>query len=320
VRILNYLILGFFFGLLATGSIARAADPADPACHNFRLFTGPTAHMADAALMERVRNHFQDVPGLQKQLLDMIPWLNSDSKKMLFEVLGYPHLQVKKLTPELRTDWNIDPKTYALAEFNPYADFNPVMIASGLVNNENFLVHSARANPITAEKRMTELAKSRTGNKYVLLISDTQNPDEAKALSDLGTLFHEVAHIRFINFLHRNKERLLKSLPRDYYARDINGVYSMNQQLFTYLTERYAYESERKFLQGFSHTPQAQAIAERFANHFTQPNGNIGVGFDFDLGAGIRKDYKLDDDAFEDLDKLSLDQIFRGKARALQSR
>ena len=74
---------------------------------------------------------------------------------------------------------------------------------------------------------------------YVLLPDQAPTPDSNQLLG----LVHEAAHARFDQFLRRNLDLLLKRWPRALIRRGRDGV-TIENDLFYYLTERFAIETE----------------------------------------------------------------------------
>ena len=291
----------------------------------------------DSSLDELVGYQFGALPGLrqaiQMQLRD--PATSPLLRNFLEHALRDPALTIAKLTDEIRNRWNIPASTNSFAEFSPYASFNPF-----------FFYDSARGQS-PGQMSDLKLAPGRTGHRYLVMVpnlspaptshdstsplgpsSGRSAPEPVTALPDsarnpvvaLSCLIHELSHVRFYEFLLRNRERLLQTLPPSRYSvTRRNGVerYWFDQSLFSYLTERYAYEQERRFLMAQPATPDVIEARRHFEGLFIKDDGSRQTSLGFSLPQAVRRSYSrvITDPAMAQLDAQTLSQILRGEAR-----
>lgn len=202
-------ILAVCFIDICTPKMAIAA----PLCSVlFKNWGAESSHFGTAIL--------QDLPILKKGVETILTssLTSSKVKRLILNTLANPKVKVIKLTPDI----------VSMIRFPPYFD-------CARAYKESIQTFSSSGERTLNEEAGESVNWSLIPSGHIIYIRDM--PDQ------LPGLIHEMAHIKFDEFLEKNLNQLSLVFPETL-LKKTNGFYTINQQLYDYLTERYAHEVE----------------------------------------------------------------------------
>ncbi|MCB0356726.1 MAG: hypothetical protein KDD40_06945 [Bdellovibrionales bacterium] len=168
---------------------------------------------------------------IEEMLVD--PIIPNHIKRLLHVSLLNEDAEVRQLTDQLRREMNITHDLNAVL-ISKNTDFNTTVFS------ENFSAEHVDRET-TNDKAKNSVHMTLFTNKYTVLVQDRPI---SKDYNDLLTLIHELAHIRFSAFFEAHQKTLIKKLTPDLIRRTEDGEIEVNQQLYDFLNERYAFQTE----------------------------------------------------------------------------
>jgi hypothetical protein len=251
-----------------------------------------------SGLYELVSEKLAAIPSLKVMMLEMAedPAIPKSIKLILKKALESPNLTIHELTDEVRREYRIP------EEFD----------ASHAVTGLPFRLFSPEGQGKTLNEAATQQMSVNTGQrprgpvKYHLFI---QNRALTARDNDLVKLAHELAHVRFDQFLAKNIASLHKRLPESLVRKETDGSYSVNQQFYDFICERYAYETEFETLRA-THGKYYSEWLEQFGSESakTVPRDKVAKA----LSAGVIANYKITDPEVLKLKDRTLASIIKG--------
>ncbi len=167
-------------------------------------------------------------------VLDILedPLIPGSIKRILRTALVVRNTTILELTQEIKDETGIDSNALYLVRQNRVNTFTP----------------SARVETVTQESNGDAVQRydlsGLTADPPTVLIHNRQITSE---LNDLVTLIHELSHIRFATFLEVQIQYLATQFP-DNLIYEKDGKFYMNEDLYHFLNERYAFQTEYEFM------------------------------------------------------------------------
>ncbi len=182
-----------------------------------------------------IRERMADVPILRDFLLDAF----SDTgfppqiKRVVKEALVKNDVVVLHLDESTRKSYGIIPEAQA-------AHLRRTL-AGDLRTFDDVTVSVKTLNQEASESTMAVLAHRALEHRHTLLVQ--QRPITAEQ-NDFLVLMHEMAHVRFGRMLEKHFDRLHQRLPVGLARKGSGETNEIHQQLYNFLSERYAYQIE----------------------------------------------------------------------------
>lgn len=204
-------------GLNASAHDNRAADPS---CE---------AYLTPAQRL-KLRDALEKTPALRSYIIEMSedPEVSAYVKKLLKRTLSDANIELVDLTEELRREWKIPDWWSAFAE-----------------HAESPATWGYPEDPTSHE--ILGYYEHKFSTEHGIAFSDDDTPEAL-----LG-LIHELAHVRFNEFLLKNYDRICRRFPSSF-AKYINGQCYLNTEFVRLLDEKFAYETQWRVL-GKVHAP-----------------------------------------------------------------
>ena len=129
--------------------------------------------------------------------------------------------------------------------------------------------------------------------------------DGASDMHSFASLIHELAHVRFESFMKVNIDQIATKFPTTYIKKGLNGRYQFREDLYNYLTERFAHESEFQTVSSFNTNNYFTQIAEKWKAVADKKPVEIRN----QIASHVRNSYEIDDPLIANLDDRSLSDI-----------
>jgi len=257
--------------------------------YSFTQAKGATCVQILAAQKEVISQKLTELPELREMVLRMIddPLIPMNIKRILEVALIRKNTQVRQLTAELRKELKIP------EELDIDGAYTTTNLAFRRMNVGN-----------TLNQKFTEQADfSSVQPGYSVFV---QNRVITSENNDFSTLVHELSHVRFNYSLERQLTVLLKKLPPDLIRKASDGVVEISGELFDFLTERYAFQTEFELLEA-TQARYYKARYSKFPPQVTREN------YKSLIAAHIISVYNITDPRVVRLKDFSISDILLGK-------
>lgn len=224
---------------ILTSEINAKAD----SCQNLFKKDSPLDRKQEALIEAEMV--LRDLPQMRPYVLDVLSSseVSADIVRLFVTTLKSNLIAVFRMDRDFTEKFKV-PDFFAGGYFSIATNFQVFSRASDL--------HSTNGGHMD---RINDAHKEILFHKKTVLFVPDQIPFHGQ-INFMITLFHELAHVRFIDFLNRHLESLIGKVPTDLLYLGTDGRVHMDSQLYTYLQERYAFESEIRFVREIYANPK----------------------------------------------------------------
>lgn len=228
---------------------------------------------------DTISNALKNLPNVRRYVMAMLedPNVSANIKRIVRKALEDENTRVVELSRELRAELEL-PNTVDAFVSSKSRSFR-------FMTSEAFGKTANQALDDVSDG-MKELAVTQR-SKHLVFVPDKAVTDIE---NDVIVLIHELAHIRFDMFLEKNIDQLVKRFSWTLLRKAPDGKIEINQQLYDFLTERYALETEY------------EAFKEGRGRYFPEKSRHMQVGrgakdsdVKNDISAKVIKDYGITD-------------------------
>lgn len=280
---------------------------------------------------EVISERLSELPELRDMILQMLedPLIPHNLKRILDIALIQEGTVVRELTESLRQELNI-PKSFDAAHVSVNLPFrvkkntvnssqiaatgnlyrsivDPLitfkkMVSSFLQGKRNTQANSSNSNISENEKLTKSISKTAITDRRMVFV---QNRPISREVNDFITLVHELSHVRFNAFLEKHLEILIRKLPPDLISRAKDGVIEIHSDLYSFLAERYAFQTEFELLSATVGRYYPERYA-RYGSSLTKESYRAAIS------QTILNSYNITDPRIVSLKNYSIAQILLG--------
>lgn len=110
---------------------------------------------------------------------------------------------------------------------------------------KNIVIRKSKGSPNLNEERSGQMNMHGLPNQYTVFLKQAL---PTRKFNPLMTLIHELAHTKMSAFLDEYIPQLAERFPRDLIKRLEDGRHEINSDLYSFITEKYAMETEYRLL------------------------------------------------------------------------
>ena len=190
---------------------------------------------------EKISAALADVPGIRVQILRMMqdPQVPRATKRLIRDSIEKHRVKITHLTDSLLKEFNLG-SAEACAVSNPsFGFFRASQATPSLSKKDAYAEPPPTLNNKAESTSIDKILDTINRHHDAIFVQDRPIDN---TYNDVFSLIHELAHIKFKDFMNRNIGRLARRFSPDWIRKETGGASEIEETVFLYLTERFAHE------------------------------------------------------------------------------